>query len=1500
MLTKKRTRNEPLSQRAASATASARSLHALHERDALPDIDTWAPPMLPATGAEGEEATQAQQLSGISAAGCFTHDELLRRREMDGSRVFISLSRTLLPLTTNTASLLHHVRPVVAALLDSLGGGGRPGPGVAAHSILCIVSVLGRDLREELLPHFDGLAGGLRGLLPDASPELAGEVYRALSFLFKYVGQALLSRDQADAFPSRFNGWVTSPQGLAARQHHLRDMAAGALSVLLRRDTPAGATSKVMGVLKGMSSVGGAARPPELKDGVARLLFEMLRGVKTGFHSTAERLLPQLLSSFKPGTLKQEQWEEKQHTLALRFELVCAAVRFAAAHTNAVAGGVVWTALCAAVEGAGASWTAAAKSSAAPSALEISGLSLYTAQVTFLVTTWVQFGAGRLVKPGDPTLARALRTLTGVCLREPKRARGGAPLPQRLPVQVFSTLSLLAAAWPKLAQVDRRPRGAHHHHHSSGDDEPAGGAADANPVGEALLDSVFRLMEEEEDGAPAPPPAGRLALAVTAAAACILPSCSAAPPGVEEQVGEGVSRLTQGTGAPRYTPVPGDDASSQLLRFASSLIAQHPSSSTAVLPHLLSLLLPLSHSPLPDKVASVWHVLNSVREGAGGQRLALLEGDGGSFALSASLTRCLVTFSKGALSPADASHLYEAVCAVSALPVVDVPATLSALVAVFTAGATASAADSGLMHVRAAALHHAVDLALEGGSALPPHLAAVLPSALDWVRGLAEREGASKFELAALIASLRAVAALCGAVVGTGGTLPACLSVASACAVTEWAQRLLCSEVHGLRLSTLLLLASFPSAPLLPPGTHISALPEGPRFVLDDVVSTAYIGAGRTSDAPVSSAGLRIVLAVEALPPTIEMERIKSATLLSLGPLLACRAMPPHHVYAVLHALLGAFYTRYAPLWTGLTNLLASTAAVAYPRTLWRVLGSQLHRVALGRPVALVHDEEAGGADADFTLTPASAHGKVHHMNAKDKSKARGERADARVVPFRVTALLCNVFSENPTAVAPPSAAAAVPRDGRLWHALRDGLVGADAVLPAHLARLVDDPDSPSSLAAACSSGTLHSDPDAAADPDTAHRTLFGVLTAAPGFAEGRSRLLVPLFLAFLRDDFFGAGSAFSDDPDGVELQLDGVVRGLVTRNREQREVKRKRGPGDGDAGQDVIDTLLGTLSSPPPPGRVGLGGAGPLSPASASARLVHHLSLFALFKSWSSSFGGDQLAHVLVRLLARTDNGVAEGALRVLSSMRLPHLMPYLSSANNLLSDATYRSEMTGFSLAPLARGVMDVEGGVRHIDPSHRQDLLPLLLRLLFGRILLRRAGNSGRETPAVRRATIFAYLAGLGEEECGFVVYLCMRPLLLPLVGAPPLPLQSYDLLPASASRVPPPTTPAAANALVAHLRRSFEVGTSAAPGIGLLSVSRAVGFCSLLEDVIQQLGQKLGRSLHLPLAGVVALLTASARRGEGEAAIAPPTLSGHASEIRGLCINRLTEMFASFPE
>ncbi|KAH2331092.1 hypothetical protein KXW87_001697 [Aspergillus fumigatus] len=194
------------------------------------------------------------------------------------------------------------------------------------------------------------------------------------------------------------------------------------------------------------------------------------------------------------------------------------------------------------------------------------------------------------------------------------------------------------------------------------------------------------------------------------------------------------------------------------------------------------------------------------------------------------------------------------------------------------------------------------------------------------------------------------------------------------------------------------------------------------------------------------------------------------------------------------------------------------------------------------------------------------------------------------------------------------------------------------------------------------------------------------VLNAAPALAEKKSRLIVPLFLAWaLRDD--------EDVESANDLYIPWGFHDRLS-----------------------FLGLLGKFANP----RV-------------------------LFKA-------SEVHDALLGLLCHGNSEIQKSALKALFTWKSPNIMPYQENLLNILDESRFKDELSVF---------VHVGGEDSLIEEAHRGELLPVLLRLLYGR-MISKASASGQAGQVGRRKAILRTLSQLPDNEFEIFMRVSFGPL------------------------------------------------------------------------------------------------------------------------------------------
>ncbi|XP_053397711.1 small subunit processome component 20 homolog [Mercenaria mercenaria] len=143
---------------------------------------------------------------------------------------------------------------------------------------------------------------------------------------------------------------------------------------------------------------------------------------------------------------------------------------------------------------------------------------------------------------------------------------------------------------------------------------------------------------------------------------------------------------------------------------------------------------------------------------------------------------------------------------------------------------------------------------------------------------------------------------------------------------------------------------------------------------------------------------------------------------------------------------------------------------------------------------------------------------------------------------------------------------------------------------------------------------------------------------------------------------------------------------------------------------------------------------------AAASSLLVQ-LELFAKFKDPKSMFMESQLRQLYFDLLVHKNADVQRTAFQCILTYKYKYLIPYRENFNRLLEDKSFKNEIVLFSI--------DNENSV--IDKEHRADVLPILMRILYGKMHVKTGkGTAGKQFSKIRQSIVLRFLNGCQNEE------------------------------------------------------------------------------------------------------------------------------------------------------
>lgn len=146
-------------------------------------------------------------------------------------------------------------------------------------------------------------------------------------------------------------------------------------------------------------------------------------------------------------------------------------------------------------------------------------------------------------------------------------------------------------------------------------------------------------------------------------------------------------------------------------------------------------------------------------------------------------------------------------------------------------------------------------------------------------------------------------------------------------------------------------------------------------------------------------------------------------------------------------------------------------------------------------------------------------------------------------------------------------------------------------------------------------------------------------------------------------------------------------------------------------------------------------------------------LGLFEKFVNPRVLYKSSEVHEALLSLLTHGDSEIQKSALKGLFSWKSSSILPYQENLLNILDESRFRDELSVF---------VRVGKDDSTIEEGHKGELLPVLLRILYGRMVSRAASHSGSGGQAGRRKAILRTLSELSEPDFELFVKISFGPL------------------------------------------------------------------------------------------------------------------------------------------
>uniref|UniRef100_A0A8C0GJE3 UTP20 small subunit processome component n=1 Tax=Chelonoidis abingdonii TaxID=106734 RepID=A0A8C0GJE3_CHEAB len=246
---------------------------------------------------------------------------------------------------------------------------------------------------------------------------------------------------------------------------------------------------------------------------------------------------------------------------------------------------------------------------------------------------------------------------------------------------------------------------------------------------------------------------------------------------------------------------------------------------------------------------------------------------------------------------------------------------------------------------------------------------------------------------------------------------------------------------------------------------------------------------------------------------------------------------------------------------------------------------------------------------------------------------------------------------------------------------------------------------------------------------------LWKALAKFPDRVEPRSRELSPLLLRFISNEYYPADSLVAPTQD------------LRKENRGAVEEEEKPTEEMHQTTQEVEKEEVEGMAEP-----VVEGLQKKKTRRAAVKQLIAHLQVFSKFSNPRALYLESKLNELYNQLLSHQDQNVQKVALDCIMTYKHPHLLPYKENLQRLLEDKSFKEEIVHFSISE--------ENTI--VKMQHRPDLVPVLMRILYGRMRNKTGRKTqGKSAAGTRMSIVLRFLAGSLPEEIRMFLDLIFEP-------------------------------------------------------------------------------------------------------------------------------------------
>ncbi|XP_039210035.1 small subunit processome component 20 homolog [Crotalus tigris] len=238
---------------------------------------------------------------------------------------------------------------------------------------------------------------------------------------------------------------------------------------------------------------------------------------------------------------------------------------------------------------------------------------------------------------------------------------------------------------------------------------------------------------------------------------------------------------------------------------------------------------------------------------------------------------------------------------------------------------------------------------------------------------------------------------------------------------------------------------------------------------------------------------------------------------------------------------------------------------------------------------------------------------------------------------------------------------------------------------------------------------------------------------------ESRSRELSPLLLRFINNEYYPADIQIAPVQD---LRKKTSCSEDIKKHPEKMDLQDTTEDESYDF-EEEKQTSEGQMTEEMPKRK---------TRRAATKQLISHLQVFTQFSNPRALYLEPKLNKIYVQLLTHQDQNVQKVALDCIMTYKHPHLLPYKENLYRLLEDKSFKEEIVHFSISE--------ENSI--VKPQHRPELIPVLMRILYGRMKNKTGSKTqGKSAAGTRMAIVLRFLAGSLSEEIKVFLDLLFEP-------------------------------------------------------------------------------------------------------------------------------------------